>query len=90
MFFYEGFFGALRMGGGYYQFQAPQLRVMPFKAPSSAIDKSVSTLAVRVIEARANNPEADTSALEREIDQLVYQLYNLTPEEIAIVEGATK
>jgi hypothetical protein len=25
--------------------------------------------------------------VEREIDQLVYQLYNLTPEEIAIVEG---
>ena len=32
--------------------------------------------------------EADTSALEDEIDKLVYELYNLTPEEIAIVEGA--
>jgi hypothetical protein len=30
---------------------------------------------------------ADTSALEREIDQQVYTLYGLTPEEIAIVEG---
>lgn len=30
---------------------------------------------------------ADTSALEREIDQIVYALYDLTPEEIAIVEG---
>jgi len=28
--------------------------------------------------------------LEREIDQLVYQLYGLTPEEIAIVEESTK
>jgi hypothetical protein len=26
-------------------------------------------------------------ALEAEIDQLVYQLYGLTPEEIAVVEG---
>jgi hypothetical protein len=26
-------------------------------------------------------------ALEAEIDQLVYKLYNLTPAEIAIVEG---
>lgn len=25
---------------------------------------------------------------DREIDQLVYQLYALTPEEIALVEGA--
>jgi hypothetical protein len=30
------------------------------------------------------------SAWEREIDQLVYALYGLTPEEIKIVEGATK
>jgi len=30
---------------------------------------------------------ADTSALERQIDEMVYELYGLTPEEIAIVEG---
>jgi len=31
--------------------------------------------------------ETDTSALERQIDKMVYALYGLTPEEIAIVEG---
>jgi adenine-specific DNA-methyltransferase len=30
---------------------------------------------------------ADTSALENQIDEMVYALYGLTPEEIAIVEG---
>ena len=34
--------------------------------------------------------EADVSALEREIDQLVYALYGLTPEEIQIVEGSSQ
>ena len=29
---------------------------------------------------------ADTSALETQIDQLVYKLYGLTPEEIEIIE----
>ncbi len=29
------------------------------------------------------------AALEREIDQLVYALYGLTPEEIQIVEGGS-
>ncbi len=33
------------------------------------------------------SPTADTNAMEREIDQEVYALYGLTPEEIAIVEG---
>ena len=37
-----------------------------------------------------SHPAADTSAMEREIDQQVYALYGLTPEEIAIVEGTSK
>ncbi len=32
-------------------------------------------------------PQGDTSKLEEEIDELVYQLYGLTEEEIGIVEG---
>lgn len=37
--------------------------------------------------ARQKDSNADTSALERQIDQMVYELYGLTPEEIAIIEG---
>ena len=33
---------------------------------------------------------AETSALEWQIDKMVYALYGLTPEEIAIVEGKVK
>lgn len=29
---------------------------------------------------------ADTSELEKQIDQLVYKLYDLTPEEIKLIE----
>jgi hypothetical protein len=32
-------------------------------------------------------PATDTFALEKQIDEMVYALYGLTPEEIAIVEG---
>ena len=31
-------------------------------------------------------PECDKRKIEKEIDKLIYQLYNLTPEEIAIIE----
>ena len=54
-------------------------------------DEQVLTKLVdRILAAKRKNPEADTSALEREIDQLVYALYGLTPEEIRIVEEATQ
>ena len=44
----------------------------------------------KILDAKDINPDADVSELENEIDQIVYLLYDLTPEEIAIVEGAEK
>ena len=41
----------------------------------------------QVLSARQKDPSADTTVLERRIDDLVYKLYGLTPEDIAIVEG---
>jgi hypothetical protein len=43
----------------------------------------------RIVTATANATgiAADTTALESEIDTLVYKLYNLTPAEIQTVEG---
>jgi hypothetical protein len=44
----------------------------------------------RILAAKAKDPDADTTALEREIDQRVYALYGLTPDEIKIVEDSTR
>ena len=41
----------------------------------------------RILSAKEENPSADTSALEREIDKLVYKLYDLTDDEIRVIEG---
>lgn len=43
----------------------------------------------RILEAKRENPAADTSALEAEIDRMVYDLYGLTPAEVDVVEGRT-
>ncbi len=45
------------------------------------------TLADQILSAKAENPKADTSALEKQIDEMVYKLYELTEEEIKIIEG---
>jgi hypothetical protein len=50
----------------------------------------VERLVDRILAAKAQDASADVSALERELDELVYALYGLTPEEIKIVEGAAK
>jgi len=43
----------------------------------------------KILAAKNTDPNADVSELENEIDKIVYSLYNLTPEEIAIVEENT-
>ncbi len=87
MFLYDLFFGALRMSGGYYQFQAPQLRVIPIPRASEKDQKAIAEQVKRIIAAKQADPSVDTSSLEREIDERVCKLYGLTAEEIAIVEG---
>jgi hypothetical protein len=41
----------------------------------------------QILAAKQKDPNIDTSTLERQIDKMVYELYELTPNEIAIVEG---
>jgi hypothetical protein len=43
-----------------------------------------------ILAVKQRDVEADTSVLEQEIDRLVYKLYDLTPEETQIVEGAAE
>ncbi len=90
MFFYHQFFGSLRMSGGYFQFQAPQLRVMPIMHLSIDDQKPFNKLTEKIVASKLNNPEANTSKLESEIDELIYQHYNLTAEEISIIEDVIR
>jgi len=41
----------------------------------------------KILKIKKNDPNTDTSKLEKEIDLLVYKLYDLTEDEIKIVEG---
>ena len=60
---------------------------MPIKYPRSTRQNNLDKVVDRILAAKRANPQVDTSALEGEIDQMVYELYGLTAAEIAIVEG---
>ncbi|MGN8485738.1 DUF7149 domain-containing protein [Helicobacter pylori] len=47
----------------------------------------ITDCAERILKSKAKDPKANTQGLEKEIDALVYQLYNLTDEEIKIIEN---
>ena len=51
------------------------------------VQTSIEELANKILAAKKLDPEAETREFESEIDELVYGLYKLSDEEIAIVEG---
>ncbi len=70
------------------QVKLTHLKKLPITIPDEKTNKELERLASTIINAKCSNPSADTSALESEIDRLVYQLYGLTEEEIAVIVGA--
>ncbi len=61
------------------------LETIPVKKVSN--EEPFQKIVTQILTLKNENPEADTSALEAEIDRLVYELYGLTEEDIGIVEG---
>ena len=86
MEFYFGFIGIMTAGGAY-TLKYETVAEFPIKVISLNAQKPFITLVDQILSAKCENPQADTSELEREIDRLVYELYGLTEEEIAVVEG---
>jgi len=69
------------------QIKIVTLKTLPIKTATASEQAPLITLVDRILAARRTNPQADTIEWEREIDQMIYQLYGLTGEEIRIVEG---
>ena len=65
-----------------------ELKNLPFIKLDNKTQAKIETKVDQILTLKKSNPQADTSALEREIDAMVYALYGLTDEEIAIVEGS--
>ncbi|GAA7578620.1 class I SAM-dependent DNA methyltransferase [Helicobacter pylori] len=78
------------MSGGYLGLNKGNLEKLPMfeltKSNKPTADKIIA-LVDKILQAKEKDPKANTQGLEKEIDALVYQLYNLTDEEIKTIEN---
>ena len=88
-----GLINSKLMNWYFLQFQSEGLHCYPDDAKQFPIAKAtpeqqqpIIDLVDKILEKKRDFPNANTSVLEQKIDKLIYQLYNLTPEEIAIIE----
>jgi adenine-specific DNA-methyltransferase len=63
-----------------------KLPIPPITPSNQHIVSQIESLVDKILDAKKTNHAEDTTAWEKEIDQLVYKLYDLTDEEIAIIE----
>jgi len=52
------------------------------------LDRIFNEKVNQILIIKNENPDEDTSALEKEIDIMVYKLYDLTKQKILIVENS--
>jgi hypothetical protein len=84
------------MRGGFFRYFTQFISQLPIPSIDFATvqDKNrhdcIIALVDQILAAKKADPQADISARERQIDALVYELYGLTEEEIAVVEGREK
>jgi hypothetical protein len=75
-----------KMQGENYQIDKEPLLALPIKKIPNEEQQPFIDLVDKILAAKKENPQADTSEWEKEIDGLVYKLYDLTEEEIKVIE----
>ncbi len=73
-------------GMGTLRWKKVYVETIPVPKIPAARQRPFIRLVDRILQAKAHDPHADTSAEESKIDHLVYQLYDLTNAEIAAIQ----
>ncbi|GAA9667866.1 class I SAM-dependent DNA methyltransferase [Helicobacter pylori] len=89
-FYFKNFCGGCILGKSGYQYNKHALEKIPIPQitpKNQELAHKITDCTKAILEAKEKDPKANTQQLEKEIDALVYQLYNLTDEEIKIIEN---
>ncbi len=88
-FYFKNFCGGCILGKSGYQYNKHALEKIPIPKITPQNQKlahKITDCAKAILALKEKDPKANTQELEKEIDALVYQLYNLTDAEIKIIE----
>ena len=83
---FEYYYKTTKVAGNYFDLNGNQIGSIPIPLAKPSQQKEIISLVDTVLSKKKTNPQTDTSAEEKKIDKLVYELYRLEPEEIRIVE----
>ncbi|WP_154481691.1 class I SAM-dependent DNA methyltransferase [Helicobacter pylori] len=88
-FAFKTFYAGGGLGESGYRYKKAFIERLPIPKitpQNQKLARKITDCAKAILEAKEKDPKANTQELEKEIDALVYQLYNLTDEEIKTIE----
>ncbi|WGH05706.1 class I SAM-dependent DNA methyltransferase [Helicobacter pylori] len=88
-FAFKTFYAGGGLGESGYRYKKAFIERLPIPQitpKNQELARKITDGAERILKVKEKDPKANTLDLEKEIDALVYQLYNLTDEEIKIIE----
>jgi type II restriction/modification system DNA methylase subunit YeeA len=89
-FFFKRYYAGGGLGEEGYRYKKAFLENLPIPTltpENQSLVAQIESLVDQILARKRGNPHADTRDLERAIDDIVYRLYDLTPDEIRLVEG---
>lgn len=89
-FMFKTFYAGGGLGESGYRYKKAFLEKLPIPKiteSNQSTAEQITALVEEILKAKEQNPQANTQELESQIDSLVYTLYNLTDEEIKIIES---
>ncbi|WP_305872988.1 class I SAM-dependent DNA methyltransferase [Helicobacter pylori] len=88
-FAFKTFYAGGGLGESGYRYKKAFIERLPIPQiteKNQELADKIIALVDKILQAKEKDPKANTQELEQKIDALVYQLYNLTDEEIKIIE----
>ncbi|PUD33614.1 type IIG restriction enzyme/methyltransferase [Helicobacter pylori] len=88
-FAFKTFYAGGGLGESGYRYKKAFIERLPIPQiteKNQELADEIIALVDKILKSKEKDPKANTQKLEKEIDALVYQLYNLTDEEIKIIE----
>jgi hypothetical protein len=79
-------FGKLQRGT-FPQFKVNELAIFPIARNGGLYKKDIVGLVRQIMKMKESDPAAKTEKQDKEIDEMVYKMYDLTSKEIALVEA---
>ncbi|PUD70991.1 class I SAM-dependent DNA methyltransferase [Helicobacter pylori] len=89
-FAFKTFYAGGGLGESGYRYKKAFIERLPIPQitpKNQELAHKITDCAERILKSKEKDPKANTQELEKEIDALVYQLYNLTDEEIKTIEN---